>query len=74
MANIGYCLQESSRTTSATKPEWFLTNSTTFSPRISWSYLAPKRWNSLPNIVQEADTLCQLKSRQKMHLFDLTYT
>ncbi len=26
----------------------------------SFSYLAPKLWNNLPNTVREADTLCQL--------------
>ena len=40
----------------------------------SFSYLAPKLWNSLPNIVREADTLCQFKSRLKTHLFGLAYT
>ena len=39
----------------------------------SFSYLAPKFWNSLPNIVQEADTLCQFKSRLKTHLFYLAF-
>jgi len=34
----------------------------------SFSYLAPKLWNSLPSIVQEADTLCQFKSRLKTSL------
>ncbi len=29
----------------------------------SFSYLAPKLWNNLPNTVREADTLCQFKSR-----------
>ncbi len=51
-------------------------------PRISKSmaggryffYLAPKLWNSLPNTVREADTLCQFKSRLKTHLFNLAYT
>ncbi len=28
----------------------------------SFSYLAPKLWNNLPNTVLEADTLCQFKS------------
>ncbi len=28
----------------------------------SFSYLAPKLWNNLPNTVREADTLCQFKS------------
>jgi len=41
---------------------------------ISFSYLAPKLWNSLPNIVWEADTLCQFKSRLETHLFGLAYT
>lgn len=40
----------------------------------SFSYLAPKLWNNLPNIVREADTLCQFKSRLKTHLFGLAYT
>ncbi len=40
----------------------------------SFSYLAPKLWNNLPNIVREADTLCQFKSRLKTHLFNLAYT
>ena len=40
----------------------------------SFSYLAPKLWNSLPNIVREANTLCQFKSRLKTHLFNLAYT
>ncbi len=40
----------------------------------SFSYLAPKLWNNLPNIVREAVTLCQFKSRLKTHLFNLAYT
>ncbi len=36
----------------------------------SFSYLAPKLWNNLPNTVREADTLCQFKSRLKTHLFN----
>ncbi len=40
----------------------------------SFSYLAPKLWNNLPNSVREADTLCQFKSRLKTHLFNLAYT
>ncbi len=40
----------------------------------SFSYLAPKLWNNLPNTVREADTLCQIKSRLKTHLFNLAYT
>jgi len=40
----------------------------------SCSYLAPKLWNSLPNIVREADTPFQFKSRLKTHLFNLAYT
>ncbi len=40
----------------------------------SFSYLAPKLWNNLPNTVREADTLCQFKSRLKTHLFNLAYT
>ncbi len=40
----------------------------------SFSYLAPKLWNNLPNTVREADTLCQFKSRLKTHLFNLVYT
>ncbi len=37
----------------------------------SFFYLTPKLWNNLPNNVQEADTLCQFKSRLKTHLFNL---
>ncbi len=40
----------------------------------SFSYLALKLWNNLPNAVREADTLCQFKSRLKTHLFNLAYT
>uniref|UniRef100_A0A8C1ETF6 Reverse transcriptase domain-containing protein n=1 Tax=Cyprinus carpio carpio TaxID=630221 RepID=A0A8C1ETF6_CYPCA len=40
----------------------------------SFSYLSPKLWNNLPNIVWEADTLLQFKSRLKTHLFNLAYT
>ncbi len=40
----------------------------------SFSFLAPKLWNNLPNTVREADTLCQFKSRLKTHLFNLAYT
>ncbi len=40
----------------------------------SFSFLASKLWNNLPNTVREADTLCQFKSRLKTHLFNLTYT
>ncbi len=40
----------------------------------SFSYLAPKLWNNLPNTVREADALCQFKSRLKTHLFNLVYT
>ncbi len=40
----------------------------------SFSFLAPKLWNNLPNTVREADTLCQFKSRLMTHLFNLTYT
>jgi hypothetical protein len=40
----------------------------------SFSYLAPKLWNSLPNTVREADTLTQFKSRLKTHLFSQAYT
>ena len=40
----------------------------------SFSYLAPKFWNNLPNMVRLADTLCQFKSRLKTHLFNLAYT
>ncbi len=40
----------------------------------SFSYLAPKLWNNLPNAVREADTLYQFKSRLKTHLFNLVYT
>ncbi len=40
----------------------------------SFSYLAAKLWNNLPEIVREADTLCQFKSRLKAHLFNLAYT
>jgi len=37
-----------------------------------FSYLAPKICNNLPNIVLEADTVCEFKSRLKTHLFGLT--
>ncbi len=40
----------------------------------SFSYLAPKLWNNLPNTVRKADILCQFKSRLKTHLFNLAYT
>ncbi len=40
----------------------------------SFSCLAPKLWNNLPNTVREADTLCQFKSRLKTHFFYLAYT
>ncbi len=40
----------------------------------SFSYLAPKLWNNLPNTVRESDTLYQFKSRLKTHLFNLVYT
>ncbi len=40
----------------------------------SFSYLAPKLWNNLPNTVREADTLCQFKSRLKSNFFNLAYT
>ncbi|KAI2646016.1 hypothetical protein H4Q32_024005 [Labeo rohita] len=40
----------------------------------SFSYLAPKLWNNLPNTVRDADTLCQFKSRLKTNLFNLVYT
>ncbi len=40
----------------------------------SFFYLALKLWNNLPNTVQEADTLCQFKSRLKTHPFNLAYT
>ncbi len=40
----------------------------------SFSYLAPKLCNNLPNTVREADRLCQFKSRLKTHLFNLAYT
>ncbi len=40
----------------------------------SFFYLARKLWYNLPNTVREADTLCQLKSRLKTHLFNLAYT
>ncbi len=39
----------------------------------SFTYFAPKLLNNLPNIVREADTLCQFKSRLKSHLFNLVY-
>ncbi len=45
-----------------------------FWSKSSFSYLVPKIWNYLPNIVQKADTLCQFKSRLKTHLFNLAYT
>ncbi len=40
----------------------------------SFSYLALKLWNNLPNTVREADTLFQFKSRLKTHLFNLAFT
>ncbi len=40
----------------------------------SFSYLASKLWNNLPNTVREADTLCQFKSRLKTHLINLAHT
>ncbi len=40
----------------------------------SFSYLVPKLWNNLLNIVREANTLGQFKSRLKTHLFNLVYT
>ncbi len=40
----------------------------------SFFYLVPKFWNNLPNTVQDADTLCQFKSRLKTHIFNLAYT
>ncbi len=40
----------------------------------SFSNLAPKLWNNLPNTFREADTLCQFNSRLKTHLFNLAYT
>ncbi len=39
----------------------------------SFSYLAPKFWNNLPNTVLETDTLCQFKSGLKTHHFNLAY-
>ncbi len=36
----------------------------------SFFYLSPKLWSNLPNTVQEADTLCQFKSRLKTYLFN----
>ncbi len=40
----------------------------------SFFYFAPKIWNNVPNTLQEADTLCQFKSRLKTYLFNLAYT
>ncbi|KAI5628111.1 hypothetical protein C0J50_8255, partial [Silurus asotus] len=40
----------------------------------SFSHLAPKLWNSLPDGVQGSDTLTQFKCRLKMYLFSKAYT
>ncbi len=40
----------------------------------SFFHVATKLWYDLPNTFQEADTLCQFKSRLKTHLFNLAYT
>ncbi len=67
---------------SPSRPVRFQNSGNLIIPRISkstaggrtFSYLAPKLWNNLPNTVREADTLCQFKSRLKTHLFNLAYT
>ena len=51
-------------------------------PRISkstkggraFSHLAPKLWNSLPDIVRGSDSLSQFKNRLKTHLFSQAFT
>ena len=51
-------------------------------PRISrstkggraFSHLAPKLWNSLPDIVRGSDSLSQFKTRLKTHLFNQAFT
>jgi hypothetical protein len=51
-------------------------------PRISkstkggraFSHLAPKLWNSLPDIVRDSDSLSQFKTRLKTHLFNQAFT
>ncbi len=39
----------------------------------TFSYLAPKLWNSLPDNVQGSDTLSLFKSRLKTHLFSQAF-
>ncbi len=39
----------------------------------TFSYLAPKLWNSLPDNVRDADTLSLFKSRLKTHLFSQAF-
>ncbi len=39
----------------------------------TFSYLAPKLWNSLPDNVRGSDTLSLFKSRLKMHLFSQAF-
>ncbi len=39
----------------------------------TFSYLAPKLWNSLPDNVRGSDTLSLFKSRLKTHLFSQTF-
>ncbi len=56
-------------------------NCTALVPRIAkstkggraFSHLAPKLWNSLPDIVQGSDTLSLFKSRLKTHLFSQAF-
>ncbi len=40
----------------------------------TFSYLAPKLWNSLPDNVRGSDTLSLFKSRLKTHLFRQAFT
>ncbi len=39
----------------------------------TFSYLAPKLWNSLPENVRGSDTLSLFKSRLKTHLFSQAF-
>ncbi len=39
----------------------------------TFSYLAPKLWNSLPDYVRGSDTLSLFKSRLKTHLFSQAF-
>jgi len=39
-----------------------------------FSHLAPKLWNSLPDIVRGSDSLFQFKTRLKIHLFSQAFT